>query len=246
MASPAASPSVAATPVPFVSTALRPGSVARVAVDAVLLREEPGTNAKAVTTIPSGDVVYLGGPPFEREADGYTWRYVWYLPDYGGWPVYPSGRDIMAGWAAIGEPTTPFLVPEPAICPSEPITVDVLAETLPATLAECLADREITLTGTVVTGFGGYMLGDFEPGWLAAPFGFAGAISTATDPFFYSMRSGQTGFIDGQRIQIAGHFDDPAAGNCHMAVGDPPVAEPDKLAKIACQSRFVATSVKAL
>ena len=57
---------------------------------------------------------------------------------------------------------------------------------------------------------------------------------------------GQTDFVDGQRIQITGHFDDAVADDCRMAVGDPPVAEPDKLARMACQSRFVATEVKVL
>ena len=91
MVSPAASPSATATPPPVVSTAFPPGSVARIAVDAVLLREEAGTDARAIARIPSDDVVYVTGPPFEREADGYTWRYVWYLPGYDAWPTYPAG-----------------------------------------------------------------------------------------------------------------------------------------------------------
>ena len=243
---PTARPSRTATPAPVVSAAFPPGSLARVAVENLLLREEAGTNAKVITRIPSGDVVYLTGPPFEREADGHTWRYVWYAPGYDAWPTLSGRNDVVNGWVAIGKGTTPFLVPEPAVCPAEPITVNVLSETLPFTLAECVGGREITVKGTVVTGFGGYFLGVFEPYWLAGPFGFAGAIASATHPYFYYMPSGQTDFVDGQRIQITGHFDDPTADECHMAVGDPPVAEPAELARMACRSRFVATEITLL
>jgi hypothetical protein len=247
MASPPGSPSATATPTPVVSSAFPPGSLARVAVDTLVLREEPGTSAKAVARIPGGDIVYLLGPPFEREDDGYVWRYVRYLPDDDASLVLPpAGVEVAFGWVAIGEGTTPFLTPEPAICPAEPITVDVLAETLPFALVECFGRREITVKGTVITGFGGYIVGEFEPSWLAHPNSFAGAISTATHPFFYSMPSGPTHFVDGQRIQITGHYDDPAAAECHMAPGNPPVAEPNSLARMACQSRFVATEIKAL
>jgi len=248
MPSPPASPPATATPARVVSAAYPPGSLARVAVETLLLREEPGTNAKAVARIPSGDIVYLGGPPFEREADGYTWRYVLYLPDEGTLPVVPAGPDVVAGWVAIGEGTTQFLTPEPPDCPAEPetLTIDDLATMPPYTVVACFGDREITFKGTVITGFGGYMAGEFEPYWLAAPNSFAGVISTASGTFAYTMPSGQTGLKDGQRIEITGHFDDPAAGKCHMAVGDPPIAEPDKLAWMACQSRFVAASVKVL
>src|SRR6188508_613955 len=55
MPSPPASPPATATPARVVSAAYPPGSLARVAVETLLLREEPGTNAKAVARIPSGD-----------------------------------------------------------------------------------------------------------------------------------------------------------------------------------------------
>ena len=248
MASLAASPSTTATPTPVVSAAFPPGSLARVAVNNLLLREDAGTNAKAIARIPSGDIVYLGGPPFEREANAYTWRYVLYLPGDGARPVVPAGPDVLAGWVAIGDGTTPFLTRQPLDCPAEPetLTIDDVATMPPFAVVECFGDREITFKGTVITGFGGYMVGEFEPYWLAAPNSFAGVISTASGTFAYTMPSGQTGFKDGQRIEITGHFDDPAAGKCHMAVGDPPVPVPDKLARMWCRTRFVATEVKVL
>ena len=247
MALPTASPSATATPTPVVTTAFPPQSLARVAVDAVLLREEPGTDAKVVARIPGGDAVLVTGPPFHREANGYIWRAVLYLAGYDEWPAQPSGqREATYGWVAIGEGATPFLVPEPPVCPTEPITVNVLSATLPATLVECFGSREITVKGSVISGFGGYQPGEFEPYWLAGPFGFAGAVSTATHSFFYYMPSDQSNFRDGQRIEITGHFDDRAASECHIAVGDPQVAEPDALSTMLCQSRFVATDVTKL
>jgi hypothetical protein len=247
-AEPTPSPTASATPAPVVSAAFPPGSLARVAVDTLLLREEPGSNTMVMARIPGGDVVYLSGlPPFEREADGYTWRHVWYIPGFDEWPSHPGGA-FEDGWVAIGEGSTPFLTPVQPDCPTGPETlgVDDLAAMLPYTVVDCVGDRELTLKGKVITGFGGYMVGEFEPFWLAAPHSFAGVITSAGHTYSYLLQSDGTGLTDGQRIQITGHFNDPAARDCHVAVGDPPVAEPDSLARMWCQTRFVATDIKVL
>ena len=89
------------------------------------------------------------------------------------------------------------------------------------------------------------MLGTFEPGWLAGPWGWSGYV--AVDDvccFFYHQPPGTepTSAIVGDHLRLTGHFDDPAASTCRIATGDPPVPEPDELAKVYCQERFVATA----
>jgi hypothetical protein len=44
-------------------------------------------------------------------------------------------------------------------------------------------------------------------------------------------------------VEITGHFNDPAAERCSMAVGDPPDPQPADLALMYCQGKLVATSV---
>lgn len=218
---------------------LPPGSEARVSVDAGLrLREEPGTESAIVATLPEGTLVRVTGPPWQREADGFAWR----------WVIAGSDpEDVRAGWVATVGPGT-FLTLEPVDCP--PATVDLQAVIGMTDFARlvCLGGEELMLEGAAVSGFGGFTAGTFEPAWLAHPFGFSGAITAADCCFFYHRPPGSEpiSVADGDRIRLTGHFDDPAASGCRVATGDPPIPEPDELAVAYCRERFVATSVELL
>jgi len=208
-------------------------------VDAGLrLREEPSVESTIVATLPKGTVVQMTGPPWEREtADGFVWRAV---------IVGSTPEDALAGWVATVGPGT-FLTLEPAECPAGPVDLQAVMGMTPFARLSCLGDDELELEGTVVTGFGGFAPGTFEPAWLAAPFGFAGAIGgTGSCCFFYHQPPGAEPVtaIDGDRLRLTGHFSDPAADGCRIATGEPPIPERDELARVHCREQFVATSVE--
>lgn len=242
--SPEPTPASATTP-PGPTTApdvgwgfLPPGGEARVTVDVGLrLRAEPGTESAIVATLAKGTLVRMAGPPWQRSAaDGFVWRWV---------IVESNPQDSQAGWVATVGPGT-FLTVEPLDCPTGAVDLQTVISMSELARLTCLRGQELTLEGTIVTGFGGFVFGNFEPGWLAHPFGFDGAISAADCCFFYHQPPGseRTTGVDGDRLRVTGHFDDPAAQNCHIATGDPPVPEPDELAVVYCRERFVATSVE--
>lgn len=246
-AMPTSEPSPAASSTPPTPTTqpdlgwgfLPPGSDARVTVDGGLrLRAEPGTGSAILATLAKGTLVEIFGPPWQRDAgDAFEWQRV----------LVQSADEHQVGWVATIDPGT-FLALEPIDCPTGPIELDIVLRMRDLARLTCLGGQELTLEGTVVTGFGGMILGTFEPGWLAGPFGFSGAIAAAGGAccFFYHQPPGSEPIfpLDGDRLRLTGHFDDPAATTCRIATGDPPIPEPDELAVVYCRERFVATSVE--
>ena len=227
---------------------LPPGAEARVVVDSLQLRDEPGANAPIAATMPRDAIVYLAGPPFQRSVDGIEWRYVRYASGYAEWPVIPDAvMDMQSGWAATRDAEDRYLASEPIDCPPEPPDAATLTTMTDWAHVSCFGDHDLMVEGTVVTGFGGMTPGVFEPAWLAHPFALGGAISTPSGPFFYTLEGGgSAGYADGQRLRITGHYDDPAAATCTIASGEPPVPEPDSLAVAYCRAKFVATAIEVL
>ena len=43
----------------------------------------------------------------------------------------------------------------------------------------------------------------------------------------------------GSIVRLTGHFDDPAAADCSVAPGEPPVPRDDTVAVLYCRARFV-------
>jgi hypothetical protein len=112
----------------------------------------------------------------------------------------------------------------------------------------CFGDRELTVEGSVVTGFGGVEPGTFEPEWLAHPHAAAGAISNGRQGFFFHQPpdAEREQLAEGQRVRVTGHFDDPAAATCAMATGVEGTPEPDAIAVLYCRERFVASAVEVI
>lgn len=236
---PSASPEVAAYVLP-------PGAFAEVVVDGVRLREAPGTAASVLETLSRGQVVYLTGPPFSRAADGLEWRHVLWGRDYTGWPI-PS-PDSVTGWLASGADSTDYLALVDVDCPDGPPDLATLTGMTPWAWLSCFGNRELTVEGTVISGFGGYDPGTYEPGWLASPMGFTGAISDGRTGFFYYQPpdAERPNVADGQRLRITGHFDDAAAESCRMMTGTELHPEPEELAVLSCRERFVETAFEVL
>lgn len=242
---PTASP-VAPSPTPG-STAtsgspglLPPGSEARVVVDALRLRREPRANAPIVATLPLDAIVQMEAePPFQRSVDGIEWRSVSYSPG--------SGRASLSGWVAAGDGELPFLAADAIECPTKPASIQALAAMTDWAHVTCFRNRELVIEGIVITGLGGTTVGDYGPMWLAFPFAFGGVIQAGDDILVYKMPGQRPdGLVDGQKLRVTGHFDDPAAATCRVAYGEPAVPEPASLAIAYCRSQFVATSVEAI
>lgn len=241
---PSAAPSLSPRPSPTPEAqpdALAPGSTATVLVD-LLLREEPGLGAPVRTKMAGGEMVYLIGPPFEVSADGYTWRLVSYAAGYHAWPLFPD-KTWFSGWAAASGPEGLFLRPLRASCPDEPITLAKVLALPDWDRARCFGNRELTISGQIITGFGGYVPGTFDPEWLASPLG-AGAVGIDEGYLFYYERHATPYEQGGGRIELTGHFNDLAAQRCSMAVGEPPDPQPKDLAVMYCQGKLVVTATR--
>jgi hypothetical protein len=230
------------TATPAFSDALLPGATATVVVDSLRLRSDPGTG-DILATMPQGSVVYFAGPPFERSADGITWRFMWYASGWADWPVFPP--DPQSGWAATEDSDNAFFVPGSINCPAGTADTNAIFALPEAARVECFGDNDLGVEGTVISGYGGLAPGVYEPAWLAAPFGFSGAIQTVGGPFFYHRESGERSpYSDGERLRITGHYADPAANTCTIATGEPPIPEPDEFAVAYCREIFVATHIE--
>ena len=235
---PSFAPGRSPTPM-LVAGLLPPGSEARVVVDSLRLRSEPRANGPILATMPRNAIVKLDGPPFQRSADGIEWRSVRYASAPGG--------TSQSGWAAAGDGADAFLVSEQITCPTEPPDAETLVAMSDWAHVTCFADQELVVEGSVVTGFGGTTVGSYQPGWLASPLAFGGVIQAKGALFLYILRDGDglaTDWVDGQKLRIAGHYDDPAAATCAIAYGEPAVPEPESLAVAYCRGKFVATAIE--
>jgi hypothetical protein len=220
---------------------LPPGAFAEVVVDGLRLREAPGTSASVLQTLARGAVVYLTGPPFSRSANGFDWRQVVWARDYAGWPMLPP--DSLTGWVATGTDATSYLALADVDCPDGPPDLATLTGMTPWARLSCFGNRELTVEGAVVTGFGGVTHGTYEPAWLASPMGFSGAIIARTGLSYHQPPDAERpNVVEGQRLRVTGHFDDPASQSCRMTTGADLQPEPDALAVLDCRQRFVAVA----
>jgi len=245
-----ASPTVGPTPVVVVQPGtLPPGSEARVVVDGLRLRSEPGVGSPVLRTLPQDAVVYLAGPPFLRIVDGSEWRLVMYAPGFEEWPQRPA--NVEEGWVATGDADGPYLALEPISCPAGEIDVQTLGGMTDWARLACLGNRVLSLEDTVQNGGRQTWLGSGEPAWLLP--GATGpqfnlyAISTLAlnlgyhQPIQWAWESADYG----KPLLVTAHFDDAEAQSCVMSTGvsdGPLVAEPDTLVILYCRERLVATA----
>ena len=251
---------VAAGPTPVVEAPagiLPPGSVGRVTVDALRMREEPTTTAPIVATVGLDGLVGLGfgfgGSWGPVEAEGYEWypAAVLTITDLESATGLPSGWVSQTGWVAARDETDAFVeLLAPRCVEGEPelATLEGLA---PWERLACYGNRTLTLEGVYgCGGCGGVFPGIFEPGWLAYPLEFdllsiepqdrIGPIGLHFPP------DGAAPPEAGSIIRVMGHFDDPAATECQVSPGEPPTAVDQLSAELYCRERFVVEDYEVL
>jgi len=218
---------------------LPPGSLGIAMVDNLRIRDTPSLSGKILIALDKWSRLDVGSNPTSLgpvSADGYDWYPV----------LYQSYTGETFGWAAAGDPATPFLATLKPRCndPSGPILTEY--EQL-----ACLGSGPVTIEGTYgCGGCGGFAAGTFEPSWLADPIG---------EVLVLRAKPGQgIGQIDmhvapdagielpaeGAILRVTGHFDDDAASTCFIAPleGEVPVPADERAALLYCRERFVIDS----
>lgn len=236
------------------------GSVVLATADGIRIRESPSTRAGIVATASAGDAVYIesaisAGPV---SADGYDWYQVAYAGGADIWPwqdVIPREATMHAtGWMAAGSATERFVRLPEVMCPSEPISLSILASELTDwERLVCLRDSPFTIEGTYgCDGCGGVTPGA-EPVWLAdalighVPIG--GAFMYY--PFVHvASQPGTPVPQDRDIVRATLHVDDPAAVTCTYTPdpqGTTPTLTYDPIAvQTYCRERLVLESFEVI
>lgn len=240
---------------------LPPGSVARVIVDSLRVRQEPTTGAEQIDTLSRGDLVLLGysflnsgyGP---IQADGVVWYPVspldiTELPD----PTAPLESSTGGGWAAIGDGADLWVELVRPRCVDGDPDLELLQALTDWERLACYGDRSITIEGVLgCGGCGGLYPGTFEPGWLATPLNFnyfSVEPQNRIGPFHlhFSPDGPENPMETGVApiLRVTGHFDDPAAADCSVATltnGNQPLDE--TVTELYCRQQFVVDSYEVL
>jgi hypothetical protein len=218
---------------------LPPDSIGIAMVDNLRIRGTPSLSGKIVIALAKWSRVEVSGNPTSLgpvTADGYDWYTV----------LYQSAVGETSGWAAAGDPATPFLATMKPRCDQEAKVIFTAYEQL-----ACHGSGSVTIEGTYgCGGCGGFAAGTFEPGWLANP--IDGSYTLSAKP---GQGIGQIDMhkppdagielpAEGSILRVAGHFDDAAASTCFIAplVGEVPMPADERATLLYCRERFVIDS----
>jgi len=173
-------------------------------------------------------------------ADGYEW--------YQVLPMRPDGlRERPFGWvAAASREGEPWLVRETLDCPEPPDLEDLL-RLLPEERLACYGGRTITFLGGRDGGCGvadGVPV-SYEPRWLMSESGCGFGSAPGEIGLLLRMPEGlENPFGVFERVQVVGHFDDPAAQACVAMANYPDVTPPTRAEAVAqCRTQFVVESM---
>lgn len=264
-ASPSPQPSPSATAEP--SPTLQPGNlavdgVARVMVDELTLRAEPGLDGERLGSLAADYTGFIADGPVV--ADGYSWYQLsaFGLPPSTGCvgPIKtaPFSCPQWFGWAAAGDlDGTPWLEGASLVCPESPMNMETLAVARgPYERLACNPDGSLTVRGwwpDLPEGLGGACPGlDHPSGWL-----YCQNINYDWLLIDDTQHDGGVGLkvnFDpdgdvtmperGQWIEIVGHFDDPAAQGCDEAAAmADDTDDPDQIV-LACRAELVVESAR--
>lgn len=260
---PADTASAAPTPTPV---SLELDAIVTTTVDELSVRAGPGTGSERLGSLVSGTQAFVAEGP--TDADGYRW----YLLSGLGLPpntgcagpaeTDPFNCPVWFGWVAAASPDgEPWLTPEAADCPDEPLVAEdlIIGRTNLQRLA-CFGADAFTFRAWWPeipddAGLGGACASQDEPsGWLLCqnvndvgivvddtePFGGVG-LSVTIDP-----ASSVTMPERGTWVELTVHLDDPAADGCDEAALAHGGEEPAEQYVLRCRGEMVVESVSAV
>ncbi len=221
-------------------------------------------NQPAVVVDPGATTYFspdLGGHALNSLSVGARLFVVWGPQTVGGtdwylvqWPPMRSYVPAL-GWLPSkvnGRPQAQTVAPD---CPSAPTQTQLVAMAWGERLL-CYGNNELTLSPVIVGRDDHPQLHiDGTPAWLAddsslrlydqdGPLGVGGSIPVYLDP------ASSLSLPIGERLQVIGHFDDPAAAGCHRSFTGTEasnlVAEPPEVQVLRCRENFVISAFRIL
>lgn len=248
MPTPSASSSATAlAPSPTAASGFAADDLAQATVDGLRLRETPGTAGKPLGTLALGATsIVVEGP---EPADGYDWYLLsgLGLPHDSGCVTGPDSKDpwtcpVWLGWAAARSPDG-----DEWLRRAEPDCADPAGSLTDFTFQAryqyiaCYGNRQLTLRGWLVAQVG-VPLQDPCPEvpqtlrWLGCTGMFQLADSAASGSgLLLALQGSLPG--DNPRIEVTGHYDDPAARQCTYGT------QPQQ-AVLSCRAQFVVDSAR--
>ena len=217
-------------------------------VKGLRVRDLPSLAGKVTASFAAGTRMTVVGNPTSLgpvSAEGFDWYLVQYRADEND-----PATEVL-GFAAAGDPATPFLA---TLRPRCEAAADILLTEFEQ--LSCYGGASLTVTGTYGCGeCGGLAMGSFEPGWLADPNqGYFQVVRVQpgkglgwTD-MHISPGSGLEYPAEGSIIRVVGHYDDPAASTCRIASGvegELTIAD-QRAAVLYCRERFVIDSYEVI
>ena len=268
-ASPTAQPSVTPTvePTPIPCEALAPDCLARVWVNGLSLRADPGLDGEKLRELSELTPAFIVRGPVAE--DGYDWYEIAGIgsTETACAAAPPSGEldpltcPTWFGWAAAGDiDGTPWLQWDDVNCHESPMNLELLASYGWNERLRCYADGTVTVWAwwpgplddgeCVATGDDSsrwlYCVGlygvplwtdDTEPSSGLGSLGLMVSIDPA---------SGVTMPAADQWVEVVGHFDDPAAAGCPEVAQLEPRSTAADEAVLQCRAQFVVESVAVL
>ena len=231
------------------------GSAVRVLVDDLNVRYRPSTSARRIGVVGKDQVLLVSmiSPPVE--ADGYIWYYgVGPLNELPPLPQDPyAGIDQFGGWFAALAGSTPYVEAVDPRCPLE-WDVEMLGAMLPAERLACFRSDVLAFEGDLLPppGVPPEIFGEFRPRWLADPniVNFVVERGPGDQRLGLNLRFPPSLERPANGpILVRGHFDDPHAGDCAVALDPPwgnfnPTPVPDAVARLWCRQMFVVDRFK--
>jgi hypothetical protein len=230
------------------SPSAEPGSsvrdtIWRVVVSDLVVRSEPGVgDASSILPASLTDedrVLVVDGP---RDVDGYTW--------YQVLPIRPDGlRERPFGWvASASREGEPWLVREELACPGS-ADLEGILRLAPEERLACYGGRTIRFRGGQGgCGAAGGLPVSYEPRWLRSESGCGFGSEPGQISLVLRFPPGvPNDFGDAAKVEVVGHFDDPAAATCVGTANYPEATAPTKAEAVAlCRTEFVVESLTAV
>lgn len=229
------------------------GSVV-VANEELQLHQYPARSSTPTLTTAVGDRLIVTGPLIVGDERWYRLRLV----------DNPTG----SGYVAL-DPTADDISVEPVVCPDLDATSATVTGVTSLTAWErlsCFGDREMTLDGYEIVGFGGFRPGTFEPEWLNGYLGtfaivdpddvaYANPLFVRVEPGVDVTRPPVAGdvLVGTALLRVAGHLNHSASTQCtatDIPITDDlegPTADYAPIAaEIACRQVFVVTGFEVI